>query len=67
MNTPGSTSHPLRVAVVGSGPSGLYAAAALAEAEGLTVEVDVFDGFKIDTDIGPDGDTSVGVQWKKDF
>ena len=33
----------------------------------VTVEIEVFDNFKIDTDIGSKGDTSVGVEWKKDF
>ncbi len=40
---PGSAERPLRVAIVGSGPSGFYAAAALFKAEGLCVEVDMFD------------------------
>ncbi|HVS14549.1 MAG TPA: FAD-dependent oxidoreductase [Thermoanaerobaculia bacterium] len=38
----GSAARPLRVAVVGSGPSGFYAAAALFKAE-LEVTVDMFD------------------------
>ncbi len=42
MNELGSNSRPLRVAIVGSGPSGFYAAAALFKSE-LTVEVDMFD------------------------
>ena len=41
--TPGSAEHPLRVAVVGSGPSGMYAVAALLAEPGLHVAVDVFD------------------------
>ena len=40
---PGSAEHPLRVAVVGSGPSGMYAVAALLAEPGLHVAVDVFD------------------------
>ena len=39
----GSEARPLKVAVVGSGPSGFYAAGALLNREGLHVEVDVFD------------------------
>lgn len=40
----GSDPHrPLRVAVVGAGPSGFYAVAALLDAPGLHVSVDVFD------------------------
>jgi ferredoxin--NADP+ reductase len=37
-----STEHPLRVAVVGSGPAGFYAAAALLDGE-LQAEVDLFE------------------------
>jgi ferredoxin--NADP+ reductase len=39
--TLGTTDNPLRVAIVGSGPAGFYAAEALLKREG--VEVDVFD------------------------
>ncbi|MDX1631475.1 MAG: FAD-dependent oxidoreductase [Thermoanaerobaculia bacterium] len=39
----GTSEHPLRVAVVGSGPSGMYAVAALLDDEDLEVSVDVFD------------------------
>ncbi|MDP1877279.1 MAG: FAD/NAD(P)-binding protein, partial [Actinomycetota bacterium] len=39
--------RPLRVAVVGSGPSGLYAADALAYQESLPVEVDVIDRLPV--------------------
>ncbi|HMB71549.1 MAG TPA: FAD-dependent oxidoreductase [bacterium] len=41
--TLGTPARPLRVAVVGSGPSGFYAAEALFRREGLEVRVDVFD------------------------
>jgi ferredoxin/flavodoxin---NADP+ reductase len=37
------SSEPLRVAVVGSGPAGFYAADALLKSEGLPVEVDLID------------------------
>jgi ferredoxin/flavodoxin---NADP+ reductase len=40
---PGSASNPLRVAIVGSGPAGFYAADHLLRQEELAVEVDVFD------------------------
>ena len=40
---PGSVSHPLRVAIIGSGPSGFYAAEHLLKQKDLTVEVDMFD------------------------
>ena len=39
----GSVARPLRVAIVGSGPSGFYAAAALFKAKDLAVRVDVYD------------------------
>ena len=38
----GTESRPLRVAIVGSGPSGFYAAEALLSAE-IPVKVDLFD------------------------
>ncbi len=38
-----ASEHPLRVAVVGSGPAGFYAAGALLASEDPIVEVDVFD------------------------
>ena len=41
--TVGSSERPLRVAIVGSGPSGFYAAAALFKSKELHVEVDFFD------------------------
>jgi ferredoxin/flavodoxin---NADP+ reductase len=40
---PGSTQNPLRVAIVGSGPAGFYAAEHLLRQEELVAEVDVFD------------------------
>ena len=42
MSTLGSESRPLRVAIVGSGPSGFYAAEALTRGE-VNVIVDMFD------------------------
>ena len=39
----GTPEHPLRVAIVGSGPSGFYAAGHLMNAKDATVEVDMFD------------------------
>jgi ferredoxin--NADP+ reductase len=39
----GTEGNPLRVAVVGSGPAGFYAAEHLLKHEGTTVEVDMFD------------------------
>jgi ferredoxin--NADP+ reductase len=39
----GTEDNPLRVAVVGSGPAGFYAAEHLLKHEGTTVEVDMFD------------------------
>ena len=43
MTQPGSSERPLRVAIVGSGPTGFYAAQHLFDQEGLTVDVDMFD------------------------
>src|SRR5437016_10776667 len=40
---PGSAGNPLRVAIVGSGPAGFYAAEHLLKQESTAVEVDVFD------------------------
>ncbi|MCC6152498.1 MAG: FAD-dependent oxidoreductase [Candidatus Hydrogenedentes bacterium] len=42
MSSLGSAERPLRVAIVGSGPSGFYAAEALFKSD-LTVQVDMFD------------------------
>ena len=42
MSTLGSTERPLRVAIIGAGPSGFYAADALFKSD-LTVKVDAFD------------------------
>jgi ferredoxin--NADP+ reductase len=43
MSRPGTPDHPLRVAVVGAGPAGFYAAEHLFKQEELSVEVDLFD------------------------
>jgi ferredoxin--NADP+ reductase len=43
MTAIGTPERPLSVAIVGSGPSGFYAAEALLKAPGLTVRVDLFD------------------------
>jgi ferredoxin--NADP+ reductase len=40
---PGTAGNPLRVAIVGSGPAGFYAAEHLLKQEDAVVEVDVFD------------------------
>src|SRR3954451_11895816 len=45
MGQPGTAEQPLRVAIVGSGPSGFYAAGHLLAAKELTVEVDMFDSL----------------------
>ncbi len=40
---PGTPEQPLRIAIIGSGPSGFYAADALLKQTDLTVEVDMYD------------------------
>ena len=40
---PGMSDRPLRVAIIGAGPSAFYAADALLKHEGLVVEIDMFD------------------------
>lgn len=46
MNTIGTSTCPLRVAIVGSGPSGFYAAEALYKA-GIPVQIDLFDRLPV--------------------
>ncbi|HXF83496.1 MAG TPA: FAD-dependent oxidoreductase [bacterium] len=43
MSRPGTEAHPLRVAVIGAGPTGFYAAEQLLSRRDLVVDVDVFD------------------------
>ncbi len=43
MAQPGTATHPLRVAILGAGPTGFYAAEQLFKQEGLVIEVDMFD------------------------
>ncbi|NCG21483.1 MAG: FAD-dependent oxidoreductase [Rhodobacterales bacterium] len=43
MRAPEQAQRPLRVAIVGSGPSGFYAAGALLKRKDVTVEIDMFD------------------------
>ena len=43
MSAPGTAENPLRVAIVGSGPAGFYAAEHLLRQDDHTVEVDMFD------------------------
>jgi ferredoxin--NADP+ reductase len=52
----GTSERPLRVAIVGAGPAGFYAAAALLEQTELTIEVDLFDRLPT-----PDGLVRGGV------
>jgi len=40
---PGSAERPMRVAIVGSGPAGFYAADYLLKAKDIVFEVDMFD------------------------
>lgn len=43
MTIPGTTAHPLRVAIIGAGPTGFYAAEHLFKQKELAVTVDMFD------------------------
>ena len=43
MTQPGTEAHPLRVAIVGAGPAGYYAADHLLKQDGRVVEVDMID------------------------
>jgi ferredoxin--NADP+ reductase len=43
MVQPGTDANPLRVAIIGAGPSGFYTAGRLFKQEGLVVEIDMFD------------------------
>src|SRR5437667_12913789 len=43
MSALGTSAAPLRVAIIGSGPSGFYAADFLSKQTGLVVEIDMFD------------------------
>lgn len=43
MSKPGTADNPLRVAIIGAGPTGFYAADHLLKQKDLVVEVDVFD------------------------
>jgi ferredoxin/flavodoxin---NADP+ reductase len=45
MSKPGTAENPLRVAVIGSGPSGCYAAGHLLKQKDASVEVDMFDSL----------------------
>ena len=43
MTRPGTDAQPLRVAIVGSGPAGFYAAEKLLKGKDVVVQVDMFD------------------------
>jgi len=43
MSQPGTDTNPLRVAIIGAGPTGFYAADHLLKQNGLVVEIDLFD------------------------
>ena len=45
MSQPGTTQNPLRVAIIGSGPAGFYAAQHLLKEKDLIVQVDMFDAL----------------------
>jgi ferredoxin/flavodoxin---NADP+ reductase len=43
MSTPGTAEHPLRVAIIGSGPAGFYAAGHLLRSKDHVVQIDMYD------------------------
>jgi ferredoxin--NADP+ reductase len=43
VSAPGTTEQPLRVAIIGAGPTGFYAADHLLKQPGMVIEVDLFD------------------------
>ena len=43
MTQPGSESHPLRVAIVGSGPAGFYTVSNFLKQDDLHVQMDMFE------------------------
>ena len=43
MSDVGTEANPLRVAIIGSGPSGFYTVSNLLKQSGLVVEMDMFD------------------------
>src|SRR5215475_9007202 len=43
MGQPGTDTNPLRVAIIGAGPSGFYVAEHLLHQQGLNVEIDMID------------------------
>jgi ferredoxin/flavodoxin---NADP+ reductase len=45
MSQPGTAQNPLRVAIIGSGPAGFYAAQHLLKEKELSVQVDMFDAL----------------------
>jgi flavin-dependent dehydrogenase len=47
MTAPGTSENPLRVAVVGSGPAGFYAAEKLLKAAGVVAEVEMSIGCRL--------------------
>jgi ferredoxin--NADP+ reductase len=47
MTRPGEADQPLRVAIVGSGPSGFYTAEKLLKPDGVAVEVDMYDRLPV--------------------
>ena len=43
MTQPGTAGNPLRVAIIGAGPTGFYTAEQLLKQTNLSVEIDLFD------------------------
>ncbi|GAB4431663.1 MAG: FAD-dependent oxidoreductase [Anaerolineae bacterium] len=47
MSVPGTVANPLRVAIIGAGPTGFYAADYLLKQKELSVEIDLFDKLPV--------------------
>ena len=47
MTRPGTDAHPLRVAIIGSGPAGFYTAEKLFKCEDVNVQIDMYDRLPV--------------------
>jgi len=51
MTRPGTEAQPLRVAIIGAGPTGFYATDQLFRQPGLVVDVDLYDRVPLGTKV----------------